>query len=265
MILDVEANEDSQLVLDSLRELLEREWNSHNKLKVGEDKIRDLFYKIKDLGIFDFLANTSNENRLLLNEFLAQYFPPWIITSTAITMNNTPTTFGVDYFPDIDKAELIVSNKGFAKVDEVEFTEVKSPDPTVRLYRIISGKWHGKVDFSGIVMNTSAQIIGHGIYCLNSSIEYSKNRIVFGKPIGSYEAIKHRLVDDAIGLELARSRYLSGEKDPNIITYSFNKSFRAILDSIQIHGGIGFTADMNLHLHLKRVILLQKILSPLIT
>ncbi|MEM0122714.1 MAG: acyl-CoA dehydrogenase, partial [Saccharolobus sp.] len=48
------------------------------------------------------------------------------------------------------------------------------------------------------------------------------------------------------------SNYLS------IFNHAYKKALKAILDSIQIHGGIDFTTDLDLHLHLKRVILLQK-------
>ena len=105
----------------------------------------------------------------------------------------------------------------------------------------------------------SAQIIGHGMACMKETIEYSKNRTTFGKLIGSYQAIKHRIVDDVIGLELVRSRYLYNPSNYlSIFNHAYKKALKAILDSIQIHGGIGFTTDLDLHLHLKRVILLQK-------
>ena len=264
MLLDVEQNEDLTLVLDSVKELLNREWEKYGNKKheVEKDKIFDLFYKLKDIGLFDFLKSTSEENVLIINEALAQYFLPGIIATTIIALSDVPTTIGINYVPELDKAELVITPKGVSKASDIEAIEVKSPDPSVRLYKIVSGKWEKINEFDRFLINASAQIVGHGIYCLNKSIEYSKNRITFGKPIGSYQAIKHKIVDDAIGLELARSRYLMNRNDSEkILEYSFNKSFRAILDSIQIHGGIGFTTDMDLHLHLKRVVMLEKILT----
>ena len=264
MLLNVEQNEDLTLILDSVKELLNREWEKYGSKKheVEKDKIMDLFYKLKDLGLFDFLKSTSEENILMTNETLAQYFPPGIVATTMIALSDVPTTVGITYVPELDKAELVITPSGVAKASDIEAVEVKSPDPSVRLYKIISGKWEKTNKFSSVYINAAAQIIGHGIRCLNESVEYSKTRITFGKPIGSYQAIKHKIVDDAIGLELARSRYLiNKDSTPEILEYSFNKSFRAILDSIQIHGGIGYTSDVDLHLHLKRIIMLKKILT----
>jgi len=264
MLLDLEQNEDLTLVLDSVKELLNREWASYGNKKheVAKDKTMDLFYKLKDIGLFDFLKNTSEENVLIINEVLAQHLLPGIVSTTMIGLSDVPTTIGVTYVPELDKAELVVTPKGVSKVSDIEAVEVKSPDPSVRLYKIISGKWEKINEFDSVYINASAQIIGHGVYCLNESIEYAKSRVTFGKPIGSYQAIKHKIVDDAIGLELARSRYLVNKNSTTkILGYSFNKSLRAILDSIQIHGGIGFTTDMDLHLHLKRIIMLKKILT----
>ena len=263
MLLNVEQNEDLTLILDSVKELLNREWEKYGtkKHEVEKDKIMDLFYKLKDIGLFEFLKSTSEENVLLINEALAQYFLPGIVATTMIALSDVPTTVGTNYVPELDKAEFVVTPNGIAKASDIEAVEVKSPDPSVKLYKIISGKWEKSDKFNHVYINAAAQIVGHGIRCLNESIEYAKTRIAFGKPIGSYQAIKHKIVDDAIGLELARSRYLVNRTStPEILEYSFNKSFRAILDSIQIHGGIGYTTDLDLHLHLKRIIMLKKIL-----
>ena len=264
MLLDLEQNEDLTLVLDSVKELLNREWEKYGNRKheVEKEKIMDLFYKLKDIGLFDFLKSASKENVLVISEVLAQYFLPGIVSTTMIGLSDVPTTIGINYVPELDKAELVITPKGVSKASDIEATEVKSPDPSVKLYKIISGKWEKINEFDHVYTNASAQIIGHGIHCLNESVEYAKNRVTFGKPIGSYQAIKHKIVNDAIGLELARSRYLVNKNGTaKILEYSFNKSFRAILDSIQIHGGIGFTMDMDLHIHLKRIIMLKKILT----
>ncbi|BFH73103.1 acyl-CoA dehydrogenase family protein [Sulfurisphaera javensis] len=268
MLLNVEENEDVNLIINSFKELLDREWNilGNKKHEATKEKVQDLFYKIKDLGIFQFLKENSNIYSFLINEVIGQNLLPGIIATTAISRRDSPTTIGVKYVPEIDKAEFVITPYGIAKVSDVEYIEVKSPDPSVKMYKIISGKWEKKEDFNLILLNASSQVIGHGIYCLTKAIEYAKNRVAFGKPIGSYEAIKHKIVDDAIGLELARSRYLANVGEPeSVFEYSFKKSFKAILDSIQVHGGIGFTTDLDLHLHLKRIIMIQKILSPLIT
>lgn len=263
LLLDVESNEDLELIKSSLNELLIREWSSFGakKHEVSREKILDLFNKFKELGVFQFIRETSLTNALIINELLGENLLPGIIATTAMLGVESPATLGFNYVPEADKAEIILSPKGIAYKDEVELIEVESPDPSIKMFKIINGNWKASdLDFNKAMLMASAQIIGHGIACMKEAIEYAKTRTTFGKPIGSYQAIKHRIVDDVISLELVRSRYLSNPKDvQSIFKHAYRKALKSILDSIQIHGGIGFTADLDLHLHLKRVIALEKI------
>ncbi|AAY80428.1 acyl-CoA dehydrogenase family protein [Sulfolobus acidocaldarius] len=263
MLLDVESNEEFSLIRNSLGEFLDREWKTlgAKKDKVSDNKVKEIFEKIKDLGIFQLIK----ENRvygLLINEILGENLLPGIVSTTAMLGLDYPVTIGVNYVPEADKAEMIITPRGIAKRDEVELKEVESPDPTLRIYKVNGGNWKKlELDFNRAVIMASAQIIGHGLATMKQIVEYAKNRVAFGKPIGSYQAIKHRVVDDVIGLELVRSRYILGniENPYNLLNHAYRKAFRAALDSIQFHGGIGFTSDLDLHLHLKRIIALQKI------
>ncbi|AWR98062.1 acyl-CoA dehydrogenase [Acidianus sulfidivorans JP7] len=268
MLLDLESNydEDLQLVLTSFSDVIKKyknEMNNSNKEK-KTDYYLPLFNEIKNLGFFEYMKNTSITNSLLIHEFIGENLLPIIISTSALLNSENPATIGVNYFPDADKAEIIVTPKGVINREEAKLVEVESPDPSVRMFKLNNKedvKLSNEYDFEKIRLLASAQVIGSGFACMKSAIEYSNSRIAFGKPIGSYEAIKHKIVDDVIGLELARSRYLVGDSDSSkIFQHAFKKSYRAILDSIQIHGGMGFTADLDLHLHLKRILILQKTL-----
>lgn len=263
MLLDVESNEDLDLVKNSLKELLSREWTSYGakKHEVDKEKIMELLDKFRELGIFQFIRETTSVDSLIINEIIGENLLPGIIATTAMLGLDYPATLGVNYVPEADKAEVIITPKGEAYKNEVELKEIESPDPSVKIYKIINGNWRkSNVDFQKAILMASAQIVGHGIACMKETIDYSKNRIAFGKPIGSYQTIKHRIVDDTISLELVRSRYLTSLSEPeNILKHAYKKAFKSILDSIQIHGGIGFTSDLDLHLHLKRIIMLEKI------
>ncbi|ARM74695.1 acyl-CoA dehydrogenase family protein [Acidianus manzaensis] len=253
MLLDLESkDEDLQLVLSSFSEAIAR--------FKGRDEI-SLFNELKNIGVFDFIKNTSTVNSLLIQEFIGESLLPSIVSTSALLGSDVPATLGVKYFPDADKAEIIVTPEGMISRDKVKLIEVESPDPSVKMFKLSDVSLSSsEYNFDNAKFFASAQIIGHGIACMKSAINYSNSRIAFGKPIGSYEAIKHKIVDDTIGLELVRSRYLTGERS-NVFDHAFRKAFRAILDSIQIHGGMGFTADLDLHLHLKRILLLDKALS----
>jgi alkylation response protein AidB-like acyl-CoA dehydrogenase len=106
--------------------------------------------------------------------------------------------------------------------------------------------------------------VGGAQACLDMSVSYAKVRHQFGRPIGSFQAIKHMCADMLVAVESARSAayHLAGAIDQNpdevAIAAPVAKSFcseayeKAAGDTIQIHGGIGFTWEHDAHLYLKR-------------
>jgi hypothetical protein len=280
MILDIEIREELELIINSLKELLDREWAifGSKKHNVDSSKISELFNKIKELGIYQYLNQANPVDAYLINEILGQYLVPSIVAFTSmaskailgeegkeIIEKGYAISVGSNVVPDIDKADIVLTPHGIAFTKEISASEVKSPDPSVRLFNITEANWKkADIDFNSIKLIASSQMIGHAMACLNKTIDYAKNRIAFGKPIGSYQAVKHKIVDDAVNLELARSLYLSQRTNltpDRVFNHTFKVSLKAIFDSIQLHGGIGFTTDLDLHLHLKRLLLLYKILQ----
>jgi alkylation response protein AidB-like acyl-CoA dehydrogenase len=110
----------------------------------------------------------------------------------------------------------------------------------------------------------SAWMTGGAQWAMDTSIEYAKNRIAFGRPIGSFQAIQHKLANVALGVEGATSilyyaAWAITENHPDAaIASSMAKSWcgeaykQAAFDGVQIHGGIGYTWDHDMHLYLKR-------------
>jgi alkylation response protein AidB-like acyl-CoA dehydrogenase len=110
----------------------------------------------------------------------------------------------------------------------------------------------------------AAEQVGGAQRCLDSSVEYAKTRIQFGRPIGSFQAIKHKCADMLLEVESAKSAaYYAGwaaaeDSDELPVVASLAKSycseayFHAAAENIQIHGGIGFTWEHPAHLYFKR-------------
>ncbi len=110
----------------------------------------------------------------------------------------------------------------------------------------------------------AAEQVGGAQKCLDMAVEYAKNRIQFGRPIGSFQAIKHKCADMLMEVESARSAaYYGGwalddDSDEVPVVASLAKSycseayFHAAAENIQIHGGIGFTWEHDAHLYFKR-------------
>jgi len=105
---------------------------------------------------------------------------------------------------------------------------------------------------------------GGARWVLETSIDYAKERVQFGVPIGSFQIIQHKCVDMAVKVEGATSityyaAWTVSENDPNsTMATSMAKAYCSDIytavaaEGIQIHGGIGFTWDHDLHLYFKR-------------
>ncbi|GIW42610.1 MAG: acyl-CoA dehydrogenase [Candidatus Binatia bacterium] len=111
----------------------------------------------------------------------------------------------------------------------------------------------------------SAEQVGGAQRCLEMSTDYAKTRIQFGRPIGSFQAIKHKCADMLVEVEFARSAayhaaFRAAEGDENELltasamakSYCSEAYFRAAAETIQIHGGMGFTWEHPAHLYFKR-------------
>lgn len=106
--------------------------------------------------------------------------------------------------------------------------------------------------------------VGAAQHLLDLSVEYAKSRLQFGRPIGSFQAVKHRLADLLVDVEHARSTayhaiwaLTDGSDDPALSTSIAQAvcsaaSTHVANDTIQVHGGIGFTWEHQAHLYYKR-------------
>jgi alkylation response protein AidB-like acyl-CoA dehydrogenase len=109
-----------------------------------------------------------------------------------------------------------------------------------------------------------AEMCGGAQKVLDMTTEYAKIRIAFGKPIGSYQGVKHRAADMLVDVENAKSLtyYAAWAVDDNVpeaaLACSMAKAYasdayRKVAGAgIQLHGGIGFTWEHDLHLYFKR-------------
>jgi len=110
----------------------------------------------------------------------------------------------------------------------------------------------------------AAEQVGGSQRVLDMAVEYAKNRMQFGRPIGSFQAIKHKCADMLVATESAKSAaYYAGwaasednEELPIVAplakAYCSEAYFMAAAENIQIHGGIGFTWEHDAHLYFKR-------------
>ncbi|MHB8317681.1 MAG: acyl-CoA dehydrogenase family protein [Acidimicrobiales bacterium] len=109
-----------------------------------------------------------------------------------------------------------------------------------------------------------AEMLGSADAALAMAVRYAKDRVQFGRPIGSFQAIKHKLADSLVDVEGMRSSvYYSawcasaGDPDSSAAAsmakaWCSDASRRVMATALQVHGGIGFTWEHDMHLFLKR-------------
>jgi alkylation response protein AidB-like acyl-CoA dehydrogenase len=114
------------------------------------------------------------------------------------------------------------------------------------------------------VVALAAEQVGGAQKVLDMSVEYAKDRVQFGRPIGSFQAIKHKCADMLLEVESAKSAaYYAGwcaaelnDELPSVASlakaYCSEAYFHVTAENIQIHGGIGFTWEHPAHLYFKR-------------
>jgi alkylation response protein AidB-like acyl-CoA dehydrogenase len=139
----------------------------------------------------------------------------------------------------------------------------QSVDPSRRLYDVTATgeAWQADVKraFEFGVLATAAQLVGAAEALLHEAVDYAKQRTQFGRVIGSYQAIKHKLADVHIAIELARPLVYGAALSlvPRDVSAAKAAASEAGLlaahSALQTHGAIGFTQEHDLSLWLLRV------------
>jgi alkylation response protein AidB-like acyl-CoA dehydrogenase len=113
-------------------------------------------------------------------------------------------------------------------------------------------------------VGASAEMLGGADRVLEMAVQYAKDRVQFGQPIGSFQAIKHRCADMVVDVEGMRSAtwyaawaLSAGDPDASAAAstakvWCSDAAKRVMASGLQVHGGIGFTWEHDLHLYMKR-------------
>lgn len=171
---------------------------------------------------------------------------------------------------DEDGAELCEPPPGTSSLES-------STDPARRPARATRAMSIGRLEGRAIAVEaqqlgatvTAATLFGLSEAVLNQATEYAKDRVQFGRPIGSFQAVKHQLVDAYVGLQNARrsvwyaalccDRGDGATEAAHLakasVTEASNKCSQVAL---QVYGGLGYTWECDLHMWLKRIQVLEE-------
>lgn len=161
-------------------------------------------------------------------------------------------------------ADVVVGADGETLTRWTDFTStsVATMDPTRPLARVEAkstskiGADPGLADTAAILL--AAEQIGAASKCLDLTVEYTKNRVQFGRPIGSFQALKHRMADMYVAVQSARAVVDDAVAEPSptsaaLARVAASEAFSKVAaEAIQMHGGIAITWEHDIQLYFKR-------------
>ena len=174
--------------------------------------------------------------------------------------------------PDAEEADFIVlidgSDANVVERSDAQVEAIDAIDPT-RRYGAVTGNGGESIgDVSRgrdlIALAVAAELVGIGQRVMEMAIEYAKDRKQFDRPIGAYQAVSHACADMLKQVEGARSLvYYAGwaaDAAPDEFSlaaamakaYASDAGWNVTSGALQVHGGIGFTWEHDLHWFLKR-------------
>jgi alkylation response protein AidB-like acyl-CoA dehydrogenase len=114
----------------------------------------------------------------------------------------------------------------------------------------------------------AAEAAGGAQRLVDLSVQYAKDRTQFGKPIGSFQAVKHRLADMHSTAQYAESAVIWASLEPDeagrVSLYALDAAINVAEGSIQVHGGMGFTWEMGLHFYLRSMLSRRELIRGLL-
>ena len=235
----------------------------------------DLWSRLAAQGVTSLATEATLVEVCVAFEALGRYAVPgpWVESAAALPLilgrdlSDTIATFAMEsrvpYALDADIAAEVYVFADNALHTAVVGERVGSVDRTRHLFAVTPGDPVETVELRGGlgtgVLATSAQLLGAGERLLDDSVAYVKQRRQFGREIGSYQAIKHKLADVRIALDFARPLLYGAAltTEPEYVSAAkvacSDAAYLAARTALQVHGAVGYTAELDLSLWLTKV------------
>lgn len=230
---------------------------------------------VENAGVaLPFLAEVAGSSDLLRG----------VLESAATVAVKHPANLVADHADTADHLLVAENGKVFLIEKPAAHLEAQpSIDPFRRLFTVDFDRAKARVLASGDLAKaaldaaldrgalfSAAQLIGTAQRCIDLAVAYAKERQQFGKPIGSYQAVKHHLATAQVKVEFARPvLHAAATLLPQADLYSRARVSQAKLacaeaadlaarTSIQVHGAMGYSWEVDVHFFLKRAIALTE-------
>jgi hypothetical protein len=182
--------------------------------------------------------------------------------------------FDRDYVINGDIADVVIAadDGHLERWTTFRAEPVPAMDPTRRLARLTAqttaplGADPGLADTAAILL--AAEQIGAAARCLELTVDYTKERWQFGRAIGSFQALKHRMADLYVVVQAARAVVLDAVDAPSptsaaLARVAASEAFSMVAaEGIQLHGGIAITWEHDMQLYFKRAHGSSQLLGP---
>lgn len=118
-----------------------------------------------------------------------------------------------------------------------------------------------------IAVVLAAEAVGAAERMLDDAVAFAQERKQFGKPIGSFQAVKHHLANALIAVEMGETAtiWASTQEEEAFrgATFAVNQAIKAAELALQVHGGLGFTWEMGLHFYLRHMLAVRELIQGL--
>jgi alkylation response protein AidB-like acyl-CoA dehydrogenase len=221
------------------------------------------------------LAVTEVLKRIEDDSFAGQWLPAIAAGSAVVTLGLESSAL----VESADLAELLVLERDGSLYavprDATRLTPQPSIDPNRHLFTVDldldagrpltgTGEPLPTIAREHLLLATSAQLLGLARRALDLAVQHVKIREQFGRPLGMFQAVQHRLADVAVGIEFAESVIgraacsLANHEASAVRDVAMAKVFaseaaeRAAYSGLQVHGAIGYTQEHDFHLYALR-------------
>lgn len=174
----------------------------------------------------------------------------------------------------VDEVAVVVPGPGVVVTGPLPARPIDSLDTTRRVFEVdVPLGAHAAEPLDPVCLDSvleraavalAAELMGTARRILDMTVDYAKERVQFDRPIGSFQAVQHKLADMAIEVERASAATYyaamavdAGDSDRHRAAHvakaaAGRAAKRAVRDGIQLHGGIGYTWEHDLHLFMRR-------------
>lgn len=184
------------------------------------------------------------------------------------------------FVANADSADALLLGHGdelhLVEAGAVALTREESFDPFRRLFRadwapsaatLVAAGWNDAAERGAVL--AAAQMLGVGQRCIDMAVAYAKDRHQFGRPIGSYQAVKHLLATAQVKIEFARpvvqaaaaelplGNLAAKARAAHAKLAAAQAADLAARTAVQVHGAMGMTWEVDVHFFLKRALALK--------